>query len=153
MPACLYPSCHPCRHVIQPYFVTNLSLAYLPNFPFTEYSSYTVFVDCLPVVSTYSYGAILFDNQDRCPSVYVSLISMARTYTGEAIQVLGKVMVRIVKDEANVTLPLLVSKGGSTTLLGLELQKLKLDWKTIFSLHSSLSLQQVLLNFHIGQHP
>ena len=68
-----------------------------------------------------------------------------RTYTGEAVQVLGKVMVRVVKDEASVTLPLLVVKGGGTTLLGRDwLQKLKLDWKTIFSLHSPLSLQQVL---------
>ena len=68
-----------------------------------------------------------------------------RTYTGEAVQVLGKVMVRVAKDNASVTLPLLVVKGGGTTLLGRDwLQKLKLDWKTIFNLHSSLSLQQVL---------
>ena len=68
-----------------------------------------------------------------------------RTYTEEAVQVLGKVMVRVVKDEASVTLPLLVVKGGGTTLSGRDwLQKLKLDWKTIFSLHSPLSLQQVL---------
>ena len=68
-----------------------------------------------------------------------------RTYTGEAVQVLGKVMVRVAKDNASATLPLLVVKGGGTTLLGRDwLQKLKLDWKTIFNLHSSLSLQQVL---------
>ena len=51
------------------------------------------------------------------------------TYTGEAVQVLGKVMVRVInKDEASVTLPLLVVKGGATTLLGRDwFQKLKLD--------------------------
>ena len=54
-------------------------------------------------------------------------------------------MVNVRKDEAQVTLPLLVVKGGDTTLLGRDwLQKLKLDWKNIFKLHSTLSLQQVL---------
>ena len=68
-----------------------------------------------------------------------------RTYTGETVPVLGKLMVKVVKDEASVTLPLLVVKGAGTTLLGRDwLQKLKLDWKNIFSLHSTLSLQQVL---------
>ena len=68
-----------------------------------------------------------------------------RTYTGETVPVLGKLMVKVVKDEASVTLPLLVVKGVGTTLLGRDwLQKLKLDWKNIFSLHSTLSLQQVL---------
>ena len=43
------------------------------------------------------------------------------TYTGEAVQVLGKVMVKVVKDNASVTLPLLVVKGGGTTLLGRDL--------------------------------
>ena len=50
------------------------------------------------------------------------------TYTGEAVPVLGKLMVNVRKDEAQVTLPLLVVKGGGTTLLGRDwLQKLKLD--------------------------
>ena len=34
-------------------------------------------------------------------------------YTGEAVSVLGKVMVKVDKDEATVTLPLLVVKGGA----------------------------------------
>ena len=68
-----------------------------------------------------------------------------RTYMGEAVPVFGKLMVNVRKDEAQVTLPLLVDKGGSITLLGRDwLQKLKLDWKNIFKLHSTLSLQQVL---------
>ena len=47
-PVHLYPSCHPYRHMIQPYSAANLNfrqyvnLAYSPNFPFTEYSGYTV---------------------------------------------------------------------------------------------------------------
>ena len=68
-----------------------------------------------------------------------------RTYTGEAVPVLGELMVSVVKDEASITLPLLVVKGGGTTLLGRDwLQQLRLDWKTIFNLHSTLNLQQVL---------
>ena len=54
-------------------------------------------------------------------------------------------MVNVRKDEAQVTLPLLIVKGGGTTLLGIDwLHKLKFDWKNIFKLHSTLSLQQVL---------
>ena len=41
-----------------------------------------------------------------------------RTYTGEAVPVLRKLMVSVIKDEASITLPLLVVKGGGTTLLG-----------------------------------
>ena len=41
-----------------------------------------------------------------------------RTYTGETVPVLTKLMVSVVKDEASMTLPLLVVKGGGTTLLG-----------------------------------
>ena len=68
-----------------------------------------------------------------------------RTYTGETVPVLGKLMVRVVKDEASITLPLLVVKGSGTTLLGRDwLQELRLDWKAIFSLQATLSLQQIL---------
>ena len=38
-----------------------------------------------------------------------------RTYTGEAVSVLGKLMVSVVKNKASIPL---VVKGGSTTLLG-----------------------------------
>ena len=68
-----------------------------------------------------------------------------RTYTGEAVSVLGKLMVKVDKDEATVTLPLVVVKGEGTTLQCRDwLQKLKLDWKTIFKLNSTTTLQQVL---------
>ena len=68
-----------------------------------------------------------------------------RTYTGEVVPVLGKLMVKVEKNEATVTLPLLVIKGGGMTLLGRDwLQNLKLDWKNIFNLNSTVNLQQVL---------
>ena len=54
-------------------------------------------------------------------------------------------MVNVRKDEAQVTLPLLVVKEGGTILLGRDwLQKLKFHWKSIFKLHSTISLQQML---------
>ena len=68
-----------------------------------------------------------------------------RTYTREALSVLGKLMVKVDKDEVTVTLPLVIVKGEDTTLLGRDwLQKLKLDWKNNFKLNSTISLQQVL---------
>ena len=52
-----------------------------------------------------------------------------RTYTRETVPVLGKLMISVVKDEASITLPLLLVKGGGTTLLGRDwLQQLRLDW-------------------------
>ena len=68
-----------------------------------------------------------------------------RTYTGESVAVLGKLLVTVKTDEANLTLPLLVVKGSGTTLLGRDwLQQLRLNWKNIFSFHSLTILQQVL---------
>ena len=50
---------------------------------------------------------------------------MLRTYTGETVSVLGQLMVKVDKDKATVTLPLLEVKGEGTTLLGRDwLQKL-----------------------------
>lgn len=40
------------------------------------------------------------------------------TYTGQAISVLGKLLIKVDKDKATVILPLLIIKGGGTTLLG-----------------------------------
>ena len=55
-----------------------------------------------------------------------------RTYTGETIPGLRKLMVSVVEEEASMTLPLLVVKGGDTTLLGIVgrdwLQQLRLNW-------------------------
>jgi len=76
-----------------------------------------------------------------CQSTDVRL----RTYTGESVPVLGKLMVKVEKDEAILTLPLLVVKGSGMALMGRDwLQKLKLDWENIFNFYPTLSLQQVL---------
>ena len=68
-----------------------------------------------------------------------------RTYTGESVSVLGQLQVKVQHDTTQATMPLQVVKGAGTTLLGRDwLQKFRLDWKTIFKLHSSSSLQEIL---------
>ena len=68
-----------------------------------------------------------------------------RTYTGESVSVLGQLQVKVQHDTTQATMPLQVVKGAGTTLLGRDwLQKFRLDWKNIFKLHSSSSLQEVL---------
>ena len=70
-----------------------------------------------------------------------------RTYTGQPVSVLGQLLVKVQHDEAQGTMPLQVVKGSGTTLLGRDwLQKFRLDWKTIFKLHTSLTVQEVLDN-------
>ena len=67
------------------------------------------------------------------------------TYTGQAASVLGQVLVKVQYNNVNETVPLQVVKGSGTTLLGRDwLQKFRLDWKTIFKLHTTLTLQEVL---------
>ena len=66
------------------------------------------------------------------------------TYTGQPMSVLGQLLVKVQHDEAQETMPLQVVKGSGTTLLGRDwLQKFRLDWKTIFKLHTSLTIQEV----------
>ena len=68
-----------------------------------------------------------------------------QTYTREEISVLGSVMVPVEHNGQSLTLPLIVTAGNGTPLLGQDwLSALQLDWKSIFSVGSSPSLQQVL---------
>ena len=68
-----------------------------------------------------------------------------QTYTKELIPVLGSALVPVEHNGQSLTLPLIVSAGNGTPLLGRDwLAALQLDWKSIFSMESSLSLQEVL---------
>ena len=68
-----------------------------------------------------------------------------QTYTKEAIPVLGSAQVPVEHNGQSLTLPLIVTAGNGTPLLGRDwLAALQLDWRSIFSVGSSLSLQQVL---------
>ena len=68
-----------------------------------------------------------------------------QTYTKEAIPVVGSVLVPVEHNGQSLTLPLIVTTGNGTPLLGRDwLSALQLDWRSIFSVGSALSLQQVL---------
>ena len=68
-----------------------------------------------------------------------------QTYTGETIPVQGSALVPVQHNGQSLTLPLIVTAGEGTPLLGRDwLAALQLDWRTIFSVGTMLSLQQVL---------
>ena len=68
-----------------------------------------------------------------------------QTYTGEPIRVSGSTVVPVEHNGQMVTLPLIVTTGGGPTLLGRDwLAALRLDWKTVFTVRPTLTLQQVL---------
>ena len=68
-----------------------------------------------------------------------------RTYTGEAIPVVGKLMVKVQYQGQEEELPLVVVAGDGPSLLGRDwLAKLKLEWKHIFNVQAQESLQDVL---------
>ena len=67
------------------------------------------------------------------------------TYAGQALSVLGQLLVEVQYNNVTETVPLQVVKGSGTTLLGRDwLLKFQLDWKTVFKLHTTLTLQEVL---------
>ena len=56
-----------------------------------------------------------------------------KTYSGEQLTLLGEIQVRVTYQTQEVQLPLLVAEGNKPVLLGRNwLEKLKLDWATIF---------------------
>ena len=68
-----------------------------------------------------------------------------KTYTGQSIAVLGSALVPVEYNGQTVNLPLVVTQADGPPLLGRDwLAALCLDWKTIFTVATTLSLQQVL---------
>ena len=67
-----------------------------------------------------------------------------QTYTGEAIGICGSTQVQVTHNGQTMSLPLIVTEGKGPTLLGRNmLEALQLDWRSIFSIGSSHSLQSV----------
>ena len=68
-----------------------------------------------------------------------------KTYSGESLEILGKVHV-IVNYEGNTyTLSVIVVMGSGPCLLGRDwLQELQLNWKKIFEIHSNDKLKELL---------
>ena len=68
-----------------------------------------------------------------------------KTYTGQQIALLGSVLVPVEYKGQTCNLPLVVTKEEGPPLLGRDwLAALRLDWKTIFTVSPTLSLQQIL---------
>ena len=68
-----------------------------------------------------------------------------KTYTGQSIAVLGSALVPVAYNGQTLNLPLVVTQADGPPLLGRDwLAALCLYWKTIFTVATTLSLQQVL---------
>ena len=68
-----------------------------------------------------------------------------RTYTGEAIPVMRRLLVKVRYQGQEEQLPLSVVVGDGSSLLGRDwLAKLKLEWKHTFNVHAQESLQDVM---------
>ena len=68
-----------------------------------------------------------------------------KTYTGQSVAVLGSALVPVEHNGQALNLPLVVTEAEGPPLLGRDwLAALRLDWKTIFTVSTTLTLQQVL---------
>ena len=69
-----------------------------------------------------------------------------KTYTGEAVETLGEIIVKVTHGNQLKELPLVIVQGQGPTLLGRNwLKVLKLDWQTIKSLNVGTGQDQVNL--------
>ncbi|XP_021340098.1 uncharacterized protein K02A2.6-like [Mizuhopecten yessoensis] len=60
-----------------------------------------------------------------------------KTYSGDKVELLGKVDVPVRYGNQHVTLPLIIARGDKPSLLGRNwLKTIKLDWKEVFRVHS-----------------
>ena len=67
------------------------------------------------------------------------------TYTGEALTILGSLNAHVEYQAQSQNLPLLVVQGNGPSLFGRNwLEKIKLDWTSIYSLQESLSVTKLL---------
>ena len=72
-----------------------------------------------------------------------------KTYTGQQIAVLGSVIVPVEYQGQSLNLPLIVTEGDGPSLLGRDwLSALRLDWKSIGTVVSTLTLQQILEKYN-----
>ena len=68
-----------------------------------------------------------------------------RTYTGESIPVLGKLAVNVTCQGISCTLPLLVVKQDSPSLIGRNwITQIQLDWKSIFTISGEQQVDDLL---------
>lgn len=68
-----------------------------------------------------------------------------RTYTGESLPILGRVMVHVKANQQEVELPVLVIQGKGPSLIGRDwLAKLRLNWREVYHLKAPDKLDELL---------
>ena len=67
-----------------------------------------------------------------------------RTYTGESIPVLGELSVNVTHQDTSHTLSLLVKEDGPSLIGRNWLTKIRLDWKTIFTITGEWQLDELI---------
>ena len=124
--------------------VQNSSCRPLQTTMVVEGHNFTMEVDTGAAVSLVSEDTVNNSPFLKCLPLQQTSVKL-RTYTGQAVSVLGQLLVKVQYNNVTETVPLQVVRGSGTTLLGRDwLLKFRLDWKTIFKLHTTLTLQEVL---------
>ena len=68
-----------------------------------------------------------------------------KTYSGESLPLLGEIRVAVKYQTQEMQLPLVVAQGKKTVLLGHNwLEKLNLDWSTIFKVSHTPAVEDIL---------
>ena len=99
----------------------------------------------LSIISEETYKRLY--NEDNAPTLKSSGARL-RTYTGEAIKVIGELEVSVRLDEQQECLNLLVVEGKGPSLLGRDwLNKFRLNWSQLNQMRVANELNEVLENY------
>ena len=71
-----------------------------------------------------------------------------KTYSGESLSLLGEVRVAVKYQTQEIQIPLVVAQGKKPVLLGRDwLEKLNLDWSTIFKVSHVPAVEDILVKY------
>ena len=119
------------------------SLQYKP-LQTTGRSTFVMDIDTGAAVSIISENTFLNSDFLKCLPLQATQARL-RTYTGQGIEVVGEISVKVEASGQSHTLPLLVVKTDGPSLIGRNwLCKLQLNWKSIFSFYGDGHLEQLL---------
>ena len=147
-------SSKPMHHVEEPTssHATEYGMFTLPSPQYKPLQT-TLQVEGQPFVMEIDTGAAVsiisentFSNSDflKCLPLQATQARL-HTYTGQGIEVVGEISVKVEASGQSHTLPLLVVKTDGPSLIGRNwLCKLQLNWKSIFSFYGDGHLEQLL---------
>ena len=93
------------------------------------------------IISEATYQKLWYKNQ---PIIEKSSVHI-QTYTGEELDICGKIQVQLVHNGQQASVTLLVVKGDGPSLIGRDwLSKLRLDWSKIHHLRAAEGLNRIL---------